>query len=222
MLIGDEILMFITVIKALAYEYLCLIFFCVIFQIIMAVEENKNGHKYEWKHFAWVYIFFIYLMLVFICTGTGNIHEFTRYKGMSETITRLTEINLVPFSSTSGGIVTHAANSVMFMPFGFLLPFIWRQFRSSLKVACTGLFFSLAIELSQLLNMRATDIDDLIMNTLGAFLGWMVFYLFKNKDRKPIDSSNRTKLSFPARHEAFFYLVLSFTDVFLLYNPFLF
>ncbi|WP_446897368.1 VanZ family protein [Clostridium sp. LBM24168] len=214
--------MFITVIKVLSYEYLCLIFFCAIFQIIMAAEESKNGHRYSWKHFIWVYIFFIYLMLVFICTGAGNIHEFTRYIEMPVTNVRLTEFNLTPFSPASGGIMTHVANSIMFMPFGFLLPFIWRQFRSCLKVTYTGLLFSLAIELSQLLNMRATDIDDLIMNTLGAFLGWTIFYLFKNENRKSIDSFNKTKLSFPARHEVCFYLILSFTGMFLLYNPFLF
>ena len=218
--------MFITAIKMLVYDYLCLIFFCIIFQIIMVKKEHKNGHKYNLKHYVWIYIFYIYLMLVFICTGTGNICEFTRYIRVHETITVLTRFNLVPFNSTSGGIITHVANIIMFMPLGFLLPFIWRQFKSSWKVVCTGLLFSLAIELSQLLNMRATDMGDLIMNTIGAFCGWLLFYLFeklfKNKNEKPIDSLNITKLSFLARHEACFYLILSFTGVFLLYNPLLF
>lgn len=39
----------------------------------------------------------------------------------------------------------------------------------------SGLALSLVIELSQLLNPRRTDVDDLLMNTLGAFLGLLLF-----------------------------------------------
>ncbi|UDN56410.1 VanZ family protein [Clostridioides sp. ES-S-0171-01] len=48
-----------------------------------------------------------------------------------------------------------------------------------------GLSFSLAIEFCQLFNFRATYIDDLMMNTLGAVLGefllfnWSIIYLIK-------------------------------------------
>ena len=213
--------MLIATIKLL-YEYIRVILLCVIFQIAMIKKEHKNGHRYSLKHFLWVYIFYIYLMLIFICTGTGNIYEFTRYIKVNEPITELTQMNLIPFSPISGGIIEHIANIIMFMPLGFLLPLIWKQFKSAWKVICTGLLFSLAIELSQLLNIRNTDIDDLIMNTIGAFLGWVLFCLFeklfKNKKEKQIDSLERIKLSFLARHEACFYLIFSFVGVFLLYN----
>ena len=47
---------------------------------------------------------------------------------------------------------------------------------------------SLAIEICQLFNLRATDIDDLMMNTLGALVGyccWKVFSLiFRNAGTK--------------------------------------
>ena len=33
------------------------------------------------------------------------------------------------------------------------------------------------VELSQLLNNRSTDIDDLILNTLGALIGFVIFRL---------------------------------------------
>ncbi|MBU3217380.1 VanZ family protein (plasmid) [Clostridium estertheticum] len=214
--------MLVTVIKSISYEYICLIFFCFIFQIVMVKKEHKNGHRYSWKHFIWVYIFYIYLMLVFICTGVGTLYEFRLYG----TAISLNQINLIPFSITSGGIMTHIANAIMFLPLGFLLPLIWEQFKSAGKVVYTGLLFSLAIELSQLLDRRTTDIDDLIMNTMGAFLGLVIFYLFeklfKSKKEKQKDSLIRTKLSFLAYHEACFYLIFSFAGVFLLYKPFLF
>lgn len=39
----------------------------------------------------------------------------------------------------------------------------------------TGSFFSLFIELIQLFSFRATDIDDLLMNTLGTWVGYLLF-----------------------------------------------
>jgi glycopeptide antibiotics resistance protein len=40
-----------------------------------------------------------------------------------------------------------------------------------------GAALSLGIELSQLVNNRATDIDDLILNTFGAILGFLIYRL---------------------------------------------
>ena len=40
-------------------------------------------------------------------------------------------------------------------------------------------YISILIEISQLLNNRRTDIDDLIMNTLGAIIGFLIYKSFK-------------------------------------------
>lgn len=205
------------------YEYICVIFLCVIFQIIMVKKEHKSGHKYNLKHFIWVYVFFVYLMLVFMCTGAGTFHDLFFAIKENELISFAT-INLVPFDAASGGIFEHIENIIMFMPLGFLLPLIWKEFKSVKKVVTAGFLFSIVIELSQLLNIRDTDIDDLLMNTIGAFLGLLIFCLFKKlfKNKKEVEELDETKLSFLARHEAAFYLILSFASVFLFYNEFLF
>lgn len=209
--------------EGIFYEYICVIFLCAIFQIVMVKKEHKNGHKYNLKHFTLVYVFFIYLMLVFICTGVGTIYDLLRAIKENELSTFAT-INLIPFDAASGGIFEHIANIIMFMPLGFLLPLIWKKFKSSKKVVGAGFLFSLAIELSQLLNIRDTDINDLIMNTLGAFLGFLLLGLCKKvvKSKKEINNLEEIKLSFLARHEAAFYLILSFAGVFLFYNEILF
>ena len=48
---------------------------------------------------------------------------------------------------------------------------------------------SLLIELSQLLNHRSSDINDLIMNTLGAVIGF-AFYRILKPHLKPNDSAD--------------------------------
>ena len=69
----------------------------------------------------------------------------------------------------------YALNVVLFLPFGLLLPLLWPALDRLGRVAAGGFAFSLLIELSQLLNNRRTDVDDLLMNTLGAALGLLLY-----------------------------------------------
>ncbi|MGG0811289.1 VanZ family protein [Paenibacillus alvei] len=194
------------------YTYFCAIIFCIVFQTGFLLKAQK---KLSIKHFLWVYVFLFYLALVYMVTGVGNIWVIGKY----ETLIRISEINLLPFASE--GITTYILNIILFMPLGFLLPTIWPQFRTIKNVAYTGLFFSLAIELSQLLNHRITDIDDLLMNTLGAIIGYLIYralfkMIYKRGEIKPDISSLVVK------YEAVFYLVCSFTGMILLHYPILF
>ena len=76
---------------------------------------------------------------------------------------------------------------------GFLIPLIWKRYRNPLKIFMIGFGFSLSIELCQLFNRRNTDIDDLMMNTLGAVIGYFIWKLtkrlFKNINHKSISLS---------------------------------
>ena len=83
-------------------------------------------------------------------------------------------VNLIPFSQSISPL-GYGLNVVMFVPFGFLVPLIWRKREKFWQVFAAGLGFSLLIELSQLLCYRGTDVDDLIMNTLGAIVGFLLF-----------------------------------------------
>lgn len=96
-------------------------------------------------------------------------------------------ISLIPFSDGTGWLrVQRILNAVMFAPLGFLLPILWKHFRNWKKPILWGFGLSLVIELSQMLCYRATDVDDLIMNTLGAgvgyFFAWLSFRKRWNRD----------------------------------------
>lgn len=81
-------------------------------------------------------------------------------------------INLVPFAYMFSDYRSSLLNVLLFVPLGFFLPVLWRWFHSFLRTALFGLCFSLSIELLQLFTFRATDINDLMTNTLGTILGW--------------------------------------------------
>ena len=81
-------------------------------------------------------------------------------------------------------------------------------------------------ELSQLFNRRITDIDDLLMNTLGALIGWVIFRLLKEhvsklQDKVSVQSTNIEKIPLFLREEACFYMVISFAGMFFVFYPFL-
>jgi glycopeptide antibiotics resistance protein len=90
-----------------------------------------------------------------------------------------------------------AANVVMFLPFGILVPMLWPSTRATARVLWLGLGASLAIELTQLLflvtlnSRRTVDINDLIANAGGAVLGYWLLQLIR--------WSNRAELSRPSR-----------------------
>jgi glycopeptide antibiotics resistance protein len=74
------------------------------------------------------------------------------------------------------------------MPFGFLLPFRFRNINSLQKGCLIGMSLSTTIEFIQLfMPDRWTDIDDIILNTIGAGIGYCLFELsnkfYKTKQR---------------------------------------
>jgi glycopeptide antibiotics resistance protein len=98
-------------------------------------------------------------------------------------------VNLIPLATlTLEDVKTSLLNILMMMPFGFGLPFIANiRFREAIV---TGLIFSIIIELLQLVTgflsnttFRIADINDLIFNTLGVSIGYILFDGFMRKFR---------------------------------------
>ena len=67
-------------------------------------------------------------------------------------------------------------NVIAFMPFGYLLPRVWKAAQH--VVVCMGAAFLtvVGIELFQLLSAFGIfDVDDILLNCLGALLGYLCF-----------------------------------------------
>lgn len=81
-------------------------------------------------------------------------------------------------------------NVIGFLPFGFFLPVISRKNRKMSRVVLAGAVSSACIELIQLVTKTGVcDIDDVILNTLGAFLGYLLFLLADEiRKRSPMEA----------------------------------
>lgn len=76
-------------------------------------------------------------------------------------------------------------NTAMFIPIGIIWPAVYRKLNTHKKVIAAGVGFSLFIEILQLpFYDRVTDIDDLILNSLGFLLGYGIYLLAKRSKKK--------------------------------------
>ena len=85
------------------------------------------------------------------------------------------EINLnpIPFIGMIADFKNSILNILLFLPLGVALPILWHRFQTAKATTLFGFGMSLTIELLQMLTFRATDVNDLITNTLGTFFGFL-------------------------------------------------
>ena len=72
-------------------------------------------------------------------------------------------------------------NVMMFIPTGIIIPILYRRRDTFWKVIATGALVSLCVEILQLpFAVRASDVDDLILNTLGVAGGYGIYKVIKH------------------------------------------
>jgi glycopeptide antibiotics resistance protein len=104
------------------------------------------------------------------------------------------ELNLVPLVTlTREEWETSFLNVLLFVPFGFGLPFIVPSRMA--RTVMTGMCFSVTIELLQFvtgriagISFRVTDVNDVIFNTAGAAIGYLLFLGFVRIVRAVVQS----------------------------------
>ena len=80
--------------------------------------------------------------------------------------------------------INFVGNIVMFIPIGFLLPLLWKKFNRAWRTIGIGFLISFFIELLQLPQMRSSDVDDLWLNTLGTYVGYVLYKKFPKNFKK--------------------------------------
>ena len=119
---------------------------------------------------------------------------FIRWRGVEVTDYRAQlagRVNLIPFSSMGSMLKTlmrHpypavlrtvvyniGGNIAMFVPLGFFLRTLVEKYRRFWRCMATVAAIMSAVELCQLLTLRGfCEVDDLILNLLGAAIGWWI------------------------------------------------
>ena len=134
------------------------------------------------KKTALYFVFAVYLSAVYLFVGMPTV-QFLRFA---------LSLTLIPFLPMLADLKNTVLNIFLFIPLGIGLPFLWKQYRSLKAAVLFGFCMSLSIELLQILTYRATDINDIIANTLGAALGYLIFHI-ASRIIPPVAESSRKK-----------------------------
>ena len=100
-------------------------------------------------------------------------------------------INLVPivhlFEEYDGWLINIIGNVTMFIPVGLVWPICFKQLDTLKKTVLWGAAFPLLIEITQIpFYSRCSDVDDLILNTTGIFLGALIYFGIKRLSKKKV------------------------------------
>ncbi|SEU00245.1 VanZ like family protein [[Clostridium] aminophilum] len=95
-------------------------------------------------------------------------------------------INPVPiihlFDVYDGWQINIIGNIAMFIPVGLAWPFCFKKLDTIGKTVFAGAGFPLFIEITQLaFYERSSDVDDLILNTAGIFIGASIYFGIKRR-----------------------------------------
>lgn len=147
------------------------------------MDNKRGGRVLEWFFFILYIAALVYFVFFAESMGRYQTEEY-RY-------------NMVPFKEikrflqnwTKVGrksvIFNILGNIVAFMPFGIALPVISNDKLKFFMVALYSMALSMGIELIQLVTkIGSCDIDDVILNTVGGILGYIVYCLFMKRNYK--------------------------------------
>ena len=85
------------------------------------------------------------------------------------------KIVYIPFIDMIRGPIDTVLNVFLFIPLGLFLPLLYYKFDKVGKVLLAGFLISLSVEIIQMFGCGATDINDLITNTVGACAGYGIY-----------------------------------------------
>ncbi|MFJ7973806.1 VanZ family protein [Psychrobacillus sp. NPDC096389] len=143
----------------------------------------------------WKGIFIIYILLVLnfiVIKFNGNIQHLinTIQSNMESRAQGESGANLVPFRTIKAYIndiglgvafINIIGNIIPFIPMGFLIPAAFPSQRNIIKTMIFSFLLILSIEIIQLLSFLGYfDMDDIILNLLSCFIGFMLFIVYKN------------------------------------------
>ena len=160
----------------------------VIGWIVFRIAAYIKNKTFSWKRETIQLLFLVNLLVIYRIT----FHPFSKVDGQVQPL--LFDIatawpfrmNLVPFVNlldypSKGEIILNViGNFAMFIPTGIMTPLIYKNIDGVKSVVLTGFLISLVIEVIQLpFAVRASDVDDLILNTAGCLAGYGILALIR-------------------------------------------
>lgn len=166
---------------------------CTIFRLLY---HKKANTKMEWKREVLMILFAAYAAGLAsqtimpkwdagIAINTGPYFHIYLENSLSS-------VNIIPFKTVRNELIGNNssvassevrqistlnlfANLLLFSPLGFFLPMLSEKFRTVRKIVLVGIMISTCVEILQYFIGRSSDIDDIILNTIGVGIGFAIY-----------------------------------------------
>ncbi|WP_342572728.1 VanZ family protein [Paenibacillus sp. FSL R5-0749] len=139
----------------------------------------------SWLHSKWILATVGFMAVLYVLIMGNLLFVSGRTQGLYY------QYNLVPFETirplllereryhTDAWVKNLFGNIVLFIPLGIWIPWLFRRCRSFLIFTSTVVLLLLGVEVIQLItSVGSFDVDDIILNTVGAWIGYAGFKLF--------------------------------------------
>ena len=156
--------------------------------LIFRLAAYSGTKTLNWKREA-VQIFFLINLLVIVrmtfypfATVNGKVQPliFEAATVWPFRVNLVPFVNILEYDSRRDLLLNLIGNVAMFIPTGVMTPLIYQKWDGWKKTILFGFLLSLTIEIIQLpFAVRASDVDDLILNTLGVAMGYGILSLIR-------------------------------------------
>lgn len=157
--------------------------------------KKEKTNKYLKRFFWAVFIFYLLILIKIVLLKDTDLSSLPMILTGEKKGFR--SLNLIPFQTFvnfyriagQGNLLWSLSNllgnSLVFLPFGYLLALLKGSKGSKLKIILFSALLSLFFETSQyIFYLGSADIDDLLLNVLGAYIGILCFQILTAMCRK--------------------------------------
>ncbi len=173
-----------------------LLFYC---WVVIGIKKRKQESATDILVQSSFYVFIFSVLTLtgyFIFFNEVSAHNW--WQNMAHRVNVKDGVNLTPFLFLKARHLLKyetVGNFFMLLPLGIYLPLMYKRTRDFLSVVFVAMLVSVCIELMQLAtNSRVTDIDDVILNTSGALVGFIFYFIFYRLMIKPMNSLRQYSL----------------------------
>ena len=174
--------------------------FIIIITMIVQIKKSKDiQEKSKIRNFWLKALFTIYCLLLITILFLNNEYRMGGFQNISTFSKEHFETsNIIPFATIIGyvsGMVSNDINTgiviinlvtnlLLFAPMGFFIPMLFQdKIKNTKQFLIIIIILTFLVEIIQFITYRgSTDIDDIILNTIGA----SIVYANENKSRKEI------------------------------------
>ncbi len=149
-----------------------------------------KNRQIDWKREALLLLMYVNLAVIIrfsffpMARADGHVQPLVFYPASAFPfrVNPVPLVKLLDYEVKKELLLNLIGNVAMFIPSGIILPIVCKRVDTFPKVLAAGAGMSLCIEVLQLpFSVRASDVDDLILNTLGVIAGFGINTLIRHR-----------------------------------------